>query len=56
MHTEDFTIFSLDLNFARCLVIYMPSSLVGVNKPLVIASYMSAYHLFTKFRERMMMI
>ena len=33
MYTEDFTSFSLDMNFARCLS-YMPSS-SGVYKPLV---------------------
>ena len=36
MLTEDFTIFSPDMNYARCLVMYMPSSPLGVYKPLTL--------------------
>ena len=36
MHIKDFAIFSLGLNFARCLASCMPSSPLGVYKPLII--------------------
>ena len=35
MHTDDFTIFSLDMSFAMHIPSYMPSSPLGVYKPLV---------------------
>ena len=35
MHTEDFTIFSLDLNFARCLVVSSPDPTLCEGKGLV---------------------